>query len=209
MATTRIPTDVTISGNLTVSGEILPKRPRTDLLQEDFAPFAVPITSLRIWDAFHTPISTAGSDDLGLSTGGTFGISAPYVSAGDLKAAGATTRYARFLFQIPHTYVGEQSVRISASAGMITTVADISCLIDFEAYVIDGDGTVGGGDLVSTSATTINSLTFGDKAFDLDASSLVAGDVLDVRVSIECDDAATVAAVIPAIANISVLVDVK
>jgi hypothetical protein len=92
---------------------------------------------------------------------------------------------------------------------MITTVSDVSCDIDFEAYVIDGDGTVGGGDLVSTSATTINSLTFGDKSFDLDASSLVAGDVLDVRVSIECNDAATVAAVIPAIANISLLVDVK
>lgn len=209
MASTRIPTDVSIDGNLTVTGSILPVRPRTDLLQEDFAPFGVPITSLRVWDAFQTPIGTAGSDDLGLSTGGTYGVSAPYVSAGDLKAAGATTRYARFLFALPHTYVGAQSVRISAAAGMITTVADTSCTVDFEAYVIDDDGTVGGGDLVSTSATTINSLTFAEKTFDLDASSLYPGDVLDIRVAIACNDAATVTAVIPAIANLSVLVDVK
>lgn len=209
MASVRFPDDVAIAGNLTVNGEILPTRPRTSLLQEDYAPFPVAITALRIWDAFQTPLTTPASDDLGLSTGGTFGTDAPYVSAGDLKAAGATTRRARFLYQIPHTYVAGQSIRISANAGMITTVADTSCTLDFEAYALDKDGTVGGSDLVTTSATTINSLTFGAKTFDVTATALSAGDVLDIRVSIACTDAATVMAVIPAIANLSALLDVK
>lgn len=209
MASVRFPDDVAVAGNLTVSGDILPTRPRTSLLQEDFAPFPVPITALRIWDAFQTPISAAASDDLGISTGGTFGTDAPYVSAGDLKAAGATTRRARFLFQIPHTYVAGQSVRILADAGMITTVADTSCTLDFECYALDKDGTVGGSDLVTTAATTINSLTFGEKTFDTTSSGLSAGDVLDVRVSVACTDAATATAVIPAVANLSILLDVK
>jgi hypothetical protein len=210
MATTRIPDDVAISGNLTVSGSILPTRPRTDLLQEDFAPYPIPFTHLRIWDAFQTPISTAASDDLGLSTGGTFGTDAPYVTAGDLKAAGATTRRARFIYTLPHTYVAGQSVQFSAYAGMITTVADTSCTLDFEAYLTDRDGTVGGSsDLVTTSATTFNSMSFLQKTFNLNSAALAPGDVLDVRMTVACTDSATVTAVIPAIVNLSALLDVK
>lgn len=208
MATTRFPDDVSISGNLTVAGN-MPSRPRSSLEQDDFAEFGIRVPELRIHDAFQTPISAAASDDLGISTGGTYGTDAPYVTAGDLKAAGATTRRARFLFTIPECYVAGQSVRFIASAGMITTVADTSCTVDFEAYALDEDGTVGGSDLVTTAATTMNSLAFADKAFDVTASGLQPGDVIDVRVSVACTDAATVTAVIPALAHISVAMDIK
>lgn len=209
MATVRFPEDVTISGNLQVDGSILPGITRATLIQTDFAEYGVPFATLHIWDAMQTAISTAGNDDLGLSTGGTFGTDAPYISAGDLKAAGATTRRARFLFTLPPEYVAGQSVRIVATAGMVTTVADTSCTVDVESYKSDKDATVGGSDLVTTAATTINSLTFAAKNFEVTSSGLSAGDVLDIRVSIACTDAATVTAVIPAIAHLALALDIK
>lgn len=205
--TIRYPANLDIQGDLIVRG-ILPEYPRSSLQQDDFASFDIAASSFRVWDAFQTAIGAAGSDDLGITTG-TFGTGLPYITAGDLKAAGATTRRARFLFVIPENYVAGESVRITASAGMITTVADTSCTVDFEAYKSNRDTTKTGSDLVITSATTINSLTFGEKAFDLISTSLSPGDILDVRVSIACTDAATVTAVIPAIADITMRVDVK
>jgi hypothetical protein len=206
---TRLPGDLFVPGDLNVGGSILPGLARSSLSQDNFVEIGVPFAQLRIWDAFQTPITTAASDDLGLSTGGTYGTNAPYISAGDLKAAGATTRRARFLFTVPLNYVAGQSLRFVAYAGMVTTVADTSCTVDFEAYVLDKDATVGGSDLVTTSATTINSLVFSAKNFDLTATALIPGDVLDVRVSIACTDAATATAVIPAIAYLAVSLDVK
>ena len=94
MSTSRIDGDLNVSGNVTVGGSVLPGITRANMIQEDFAAYAVRFTDLRVWDAYQTAIGTAGSDDLGLSTGGTWGINAPYISAGDLKAAGATTRRA-------------------------------------------------------------------------------------------------------------------
>lgn len=209
MALSRIDGSVQISGNLQVDGNILPLRPRSEIAQTDFAAYGIPVAQLRIHDAFATPISAAASDDLGISTGGTFGTDAPYITAGDLKAAGATTRRARFLFTLPAEYVSAESVRISAFAGMVTTAADTSCTLDFEAYKLDLDATVGGSDLVSTAAISINSTTIAERAFDLTASGLVAGDVLDIRVTIACNDAATATAVIPAIAALRMLLDIK
>jgi hypothetical protein len=128
MANNRIDGNLIISGNLQVDGSRLPALARSELAQDNFAAYGVPFSLLRIWDAFQTPISTATSDDLGLSTGGTFGTNAPYITAGDLKAAGATTRRARFVFTLPAEYVAGESVRISAHAGMITSVADTTSM---------------------------------------------------------------------------------
>lgn len=206
---TRFPGDIVVAGDIQRSGSILPGISRSELVQDNFAEFGIDLPSLRIWDAFQTPIGTAASDDLGLSTGGTFGTSAPYISAGDLKAAGATTRRARFLFTLPPNYVTGESIRIIAAAGMVTTVADTSCTVDFEVYLSDKDATVGGSDLVTTSATAINSLTFAEKNFEVTASGLLPGDVLDIRVSIACTDAATATAVIPAISHLAIALDIK
>jgi len=209
MSSVRFPEDVSIAGNLQLDGSLLPGIARSSLIQNDFAEYGIPFPRLRIHDAMQTPLSTAASDDLGLSTGGTFGSDSHYLTAGDCKALGATTRRARFLFTLPPEYVAGQSVRIAAIAGMLTTVADASCTLDFEAYKSDKDGTVGGSDLVTTAATTINSLTFAAKNFELTASGLSAGDVLDIRATILCTDAATGTAVTPAIAHLALALDIK
>jgi hypothetical protein len=202
-----IPGDLDVRGSLKVRGS-LPTIPRDSLTQDDFQPVEIPLTSLRVWDAFATPIGSPANDDLGI-TAGTFATGAPYVSAGDLKAAGATTRRARCLVALPYNYVAGQSVRVTLTAGMLTTIADTSCTVDVEAYKLDGDATVGGSDVVATAAQSMNSLTFADLDFELTPSTLDAGTLLDVRISVTCTDAATGTAVTPAIAGARIEVDLK
>lgn len=199
--------DLLVQGNLTVTGTP-PALSRSQLLQEDNGRYKVPLAHLRVWDALATNLpGTAATDDLAL-VGGTFGTASPSIQAGDLKAAGATTRYARFTFNLPTEYVTGQSVTIRAHAGMLTTVADNSATIDFVVYR-SGDATDIGSDLCTTSATTINSLTFADKDFNLTATTLTPGDTLDIRMAIAVNDAATVTAVNACVGGLELLIDVK
>lgn len=207
METQTIPNDVDIRGNLRVRGS-LPSYPRASLVQDDFQKIALPLEAMRIWDAYGTLVGTAAADDLGI-TAGAFGTGCPYLTAGDLKAAGSTTRRARTTVRLPFEYVDGESVRIVLAAGMLTTVADTACTVDVEAYLVNGNTLISGSDLVSTAATSMNSLSFSELAFNLTTTTLDAGHLLDVRISITCNDAATVTAVTPAIAAAWLAVDVK
>jgi hypothetical protein len=201
--------DVTITGDLAIKRDGISAQNRSSILRQDpLAIFPVPFTSLRVWDAYATNLpGTAANDDLAL-TGGTFGTAPPVIDAGDLKAAGATTRYARFQVIIPECYDSAETITLSLSAGMVTTVADTSCTLDVEVYKLDKETGIGS-DLCSTSAVSINSLTFADFSFTITSSSVVAGDVMDVRIAIACNDAATGTAVTPTIAAIDLLCDIK
>ena len=201
--------NLSLSGNLTIKETGVSAQLRTSILKQDaLAIFPVNFMDLRIWDAIQTALTgTANTDDLSL-VGVTFGSTAPRVTAGDCKALGATTRYARFMVELPECYEAGETVTISLSAGMVTTVASVSCTVDVEAYEIDKIGGIGA-DLCTTAATTINSLVFAAKAFTITPSGLVAGDVLDVRITIAVNDAATATAVTPTIAGIDLLADIR
>ena len=201
--------DVRISGTLAIKETGVSAQTRASILKQDaLAIFPVRLTGLRVWDAFHTNLpGTAATDDLAL-IGGTFGTSPPVVSAGDCKALGATSRYARFMVELPECYEAGETVTLSLSAGVVTTVASVSCTVDVECYKIDKIGGIGS-DLCTTSATTINSLVFAAKSFTITSSALTAGDVLDIRITIACNDAATGTAVTPTIAGIDLLCDIK
>ena len=198
-----------ISNTITCPESAISPQLRTSILKQDsLAIFPVNMMDLRVWDAIQANLpGTAATDDLSL-VGITFGSTAPRVTAGDCKALGATTRYARFMVRLPECYEAGETVTISLSAGMATTVASVSCTVDIEAYEIDKIGGISA-DLCTTAATTINSLTFGAKAFAITPTSLVAGDVLDIRLTIAVNDAATVTAVTPTIAGIDLLCDIK
>ena len=201
--------DVRVTGVLTIKDTGVSTQLRSSILKQDpLAIFPVNMMDLRVWDAIHTNLpGTAASDDLSL-IGTTFGSTAPRVTAGDCKALGATTRYARFMTQLPECYEAGQTVTISLSAGMATTVASVSCSVDVECYEIDKIGGIGS-DLCATVATTINSLIFATKEFEITSSGLTAGDVLDVRITIAVNDAATATAVTPTIAGIDLLCDIR
>jgi hypothetical protein len=201
--------DVRISGTLAIKETGVSAQTRTSILKQDaLAIFPVNMTDMRVWDAIQTNLpGTAAADDLAL-IGTTFGSTAPRITAGDCKALGATSRYARFMVELPECYEAGETVTLSLSAGMVTTVASVSCTVDVECYKIDKITGIGS-DLCTTSATTINSLVFAAKSFTITPSGLTAGDVLDVRLTIAVNDAATATAVTPTIAAIDLLCDIK
>lgn len=204
-----------VSGNATFRGSvsvpnngIAAQTRDTILVQDASIRFPVNLATLRVWDAFHTNLpGTAATDDLAL-IGGTFGTAPPMIQAGDLKAAGATTRYARFSFTLPECYDEGETVTLIISAGMKTTIADTSCTLDVECYRHDKISGISS-DLCLTAAQSINSVTFADKSFTITSTSLEKGDVLDIRIAIACNDAATATAVTPTIANIDFAIDIK
>lgn len=207
MGTTRVE-DLVVSGAITVPSGGISAQPRSMISQDTNVRFPVPMTDFRVWDAFHTNLpGTAATDDLAL-IGGTFGSAAPMIQAGDLKAAGATSRYARVQVVVPECYDAAETLTFILSAGMTTTVADTTCTVDIECYRHDKDGGISA-DLCATSATTINSTTLSDKTFTITATTLAAGDVLDVRVTIACNDGATATAVIPTIAAFDLVCDIR
>lgn len=199
--------DQKITGNLQVAGSITPRRPRTERQQRELVAFPVPLTSLRVFDAMQTNLpGTAASDDLGIS-GGTYGTDAPKLVTSDAKAT-TVTQKGRFTLRVPEDYEDGETIKLRLSAGMNTTVSDGTATVDVSAYVNGRDGTIDGSDLVTTAATTINSLTFADKDFTIDGSGLSAGDELDILITIAITDAATGTAVIGAIGAIELLADI-
>ena len=132
-----------------------------------------------------------------------------YLATADLKNAGATNNYARGRFTLPPEYETGQTVKIRLRAGMKTTVASASATVDVEAFISDKFGAVSGGDLVTTAATTCNSLTPGDKDFDLTATNLAPGVTIDFRITSAVNDSGTGTAVIVAIGAVQFLLDIR
>lgn len=207
-STTRLPTNLILEGDLTVNGA-LPSYPRASLTQDDFQVYQLPLERFRVWDAVATTLpGTSATDDLGFITG-TFGTAPPYIGTGDVKNT-TVTRYARIGFCLPPEYVAGQSVRVNLHAGMITTVSSGVATVDVECFKMAQDGTTGmGSDLCATSATTIKSLTFSDKPFDITATTLFPGDWLDIRLTVNIVDSATATAVIGAILAAEMHLDIK
>jgi hypothetical protein len=207
--TATFPGDVVVGGALRVGGIISPARARTEILsQYELQPFLVPWTAWRVWDAYATNLpAAAANDDLGL-VGGTWGTDPPCIQAGDLKSAGATSRYARATIALPWEYEDGQSVTLRFHAGMVTAVADTSCTLDVVAY--ESDEELGlSADICATAAQSMNSLTFADLDFVITPSGLVAGSLLDVRIVVACTDGAGGSAVIPTIGAVKLLCDVR
>lgn len=168
----------------------------------------IPLELLRVHDAFQTDLPTsASSDDLGLIIG-TFGTDAMTIQTSDSKNTSVTQR-ARFVYRLPMNYASGQPISVVAWAGMRTTVSSSTATIDFEVYKKNDATAAVGSDLVSTAATTINSLTAADKAFVIDPTGLAAGDELDIRVTIAITDVGTGTAVIGRIMKLYMLPTVR
>jgi hypothetical protein len=200
--------ELTVTGAIKCTEDaISPQLYSSILKQRPNVVFPILLTSLRIHDAYQTVLTQTGNtDDLAL-VGGTLGSASPMVQSGDVKAS-TTTRYARFQVIVPECYDAAETLSIVISAGMKTTVADTSCTVDVEAYRVDKISGVSA-DLCATAAQSINSLVFASKTFAITAATLSAGDVLDVRIALACVDAATGTAVIPSIAGLDLVCDIK
>lgn len=188
--------------------DVTPAMPATNLEQRNLQVYTVPLTGLRVWDAFATNLpGTSATDDLGL-VGGTFATASPTVQTHDGDSDSGITTYARFEFILPQNYVAGQTVKLRIHAGMKTNVADQSATLDVEAFRSDSEEGIGS-DLYAGAALTINSLTMADKDFTIAAATLGPGDTLDVRLTVFVDDDATGAAVIGIIGKIERLCDTQ
>ena len=171
------------------------------------APHTITLDRYRVWDARQTVLpGTAANDDLAIITG-TFGSASPQIQSSDAKNTTVTQR-AGFQVVLPNNYVAGSAVTIRVPAGMITTVANGTATVDIEAYEINRTSGAVGSDLCATAAQTINSLTAAAKDFTITPTNLVAGDILDCRVTIAITDSATATAVIGVINPIQVLANV-
>lgn len=203
-----------VNGDLVVTGYVQANGgfkaiSRASLAQESLAVYPVPLWGFRKHDDRAVNLAATGaSDDLGLYTG-TFGTDAPKLSSGDVKAAGAVTRRGAITIAMPVEYQAGETVNIRISAATETTVADTSSTVDVEAYLVGRDGTIDGSDLCSTSATSINSTSFSNKSFTIDAATLTPGCEIDLRVSLISNDAATAGVVQPSIGAVELLCDIK
>jgi hypothetical protein len=205
---TKFPGDISVPGVAYLRGGIEPAIARSTLDQDDLSVFPILLTSFRVWDALHTNLpGTSATDDLGL-IGGTFATASPTIQTSDLKAAGATTRYARVEVPLPAEYVAGETVTLRFHAGMKTTVADNTATLDVQAYESDLEEGISA-DLCTTAATTINSLTMADIDFVITPTALEPGDMLDVRIAVAINDAATGTAVIGIIGSAQLLCDIK
>ena len=198
MATdTTIVPNLLVQGNITYAGTISPAIARTSLALDSLQPVPIQIHEWRVWDAYATTSpGTSASDDLGVY--GTALGAIPYLGTSDLKSAGATTRYARVIKQVPFEYQATEALQIRFSAGMKTAVADTSCTLNVDVRLAARDGTESA-TLYAGAAVTMNSLTASEKSFTVTAATLTPGCLLDIRVAIVCTDAAGGSAVIAAL----------
>ena len=198
-----IPSDEIVNSQINSSAAI----ERSKLAAETLK-YNIPLEMVRVHDALQTALpTTAATDDLGFIIG-TFGTDAPVIQTGDAKAS-TTTQRGRFSFRLPANYVSGGTISVAAWAGMKTTISDATATLDFEVYKKNDSTGLVGSDLVTTSATTINSLTAAEKSFVITPSGLIAGDELDIRATIAITDGSTPTAVIGRIMKLYMLPSVK
>tara|TARA_R110000803_G_C11989495_1_gene321987 strand:- start:43226 stop:43786 length:561 start_codon:yes stop_codon:yes gene_type:complete len=163
----------------------------------------VELEGWKIHDAPQTNITaTAGTDDMGLK-GATFGTDALTLQSSDGKVT-TLNQYARKTIVVPPKYKPGTPLTLRVRGGMVTTVSDTSAVVDASVYIGDGDGGISA-DIVTTAATTINSLTKANVDFSLTSTALVVGSVLDVRLLLTIVDGATGTAVLGEISNVALV----
>jgi len=205
---TTFPGDIIGGGTAHIPDGLSPLLARNKVLSvASLQIFTIPWTLWRVWDDIDAVLpDTAATDDLGL-IGGTFGSASPSIQSVDFGAT-TTTAYARAQIPLPWCFVDYQTVKLRCHAGMLV-IADDACTLDVEAYESDKKAGISA-DLCATAAQSINSATLADKDFTITSSSLVAGDMLDVRLTVVGTDAGNAAPNITAVIGaVQLLCDVR
>jgi hypothetical protein len=186
----KIKDTLSVTGDWTSTGTaVLPSVARSSLELEPLEAYAIPWTAWRTWNAVETNLPAAGAaDDLGL-VAAAWGVNgSPSLQTADANNNDAVTPYyARAMIEIPAEYDDGKTVGFRFHAGMLTTIADVSAILDLDVYE-SNKATGISSQLVTTTEQSINSLTLADYEFILLSTGLVSGDILDVRVVIKIRD---------------------
>jgi len=181
---------------------------RSQLKQEQKL-FGIGLETWRIWNSASNAVlpNTSATDDLGFIVGA-FTSASHVIRTYDVKTVGATNLYARNQYILPPEYDDGESISLRVYAQMVTTAADVSCTLDLVAYQHDNEAGIGS-DLVSTSATSINTLAGAYYDFLVTPTGLTAGDTLDLRLDVAPNDGAGGTAVIAEIGFTGMLLDIR
>lgn len=179
---------------------------RTQLGEEALAVYGIPAHDLK---------SNAGAALLAAETAGTFNISvaANVVSVqGEITDNETEVSVGVFQFVLPPEYVAAGDVKVRLKTALIKTGAavDNASTIDVEVYEQTGNGAVGA-DLCETAAQSWAAVdTWYTKDFVVTAAGLVAGDILNVKITTNVVDSEVGAGTLRAnLDGIAVLLDVK
>ena len=182
--------------------------PRSRITQETYVRYTIPMHRMKTWDnrAVNIP-AAAANDDMGLITG-TFGTDVPVLQSEEWQTAAPASKYCAFQFALPAEYDNGNSILIRLRCAMITTISDDTATIDLECYRSALDGAAGG-DICTTVAQDMKSLTPAFKNFTITDTGLFTGDLLDFRLTFGGNDNATGTAVISQISQVEVLLDIR
>lgn len=181
---------------------------RSKLALDALKVYGIANTQWRVWDSLVALLpATSASDDLGLYPG-TWGTTPWLIRSADVKTTTVTLRAATEV-AVPAEYVAGETITLRVRCGFITTICDGAGTIDFEVYAKGGTGAALGSDLVTTAATSFKSTTFTDKDFTITPTAVVAGDMLQIRMTMAITDTATGTAVIGAVESVKILYDVR
>lgn len=151
--------------------------------------------------------ATASGSDLAFNVGSewTTGFS---LRTSDANSA-TVTQSTVFRYRLPPEYVAGGAISVAAVAGMLTNVSDTTATLDFSCYKKNLLTLAYGSDLVTTAATTINSLTFDTVSFVITPTGFVVGDELSLKMTIAITDGATGAGVFGAVSQIYMFPEIK
>ena len=179
---------------------------RTQLTQENNAPYPVPLTALKTHATLVGLGASAGTPagDMGL-TPGTCGTNTPLV-LGEAASGASKSDAARFLFELPKEYVAGQAVTIRVRA-KVTVAATVSATIVAAAYKADGAG----GDSANLVTTAAAALTTSFANYDcvVTPTALNPGDTLDILLTAAVNDTGGTTGATAEISSVTMLLSVK
>ena len=180
--------------------------PRATLVEET-KEYPIPFTSCRRDDELHTSLPAVATSAIAALVTGTPGTNAPTIQGFDPGGTTAASKFA-FEFTLPPEYVAGAAASIRVKGKTTTSIADVSCTIDWNVYRDAGDGTVGA-DIMAASAFSINNTTAVQSDMTISASTLNPGDKIIVVGTIAGEDTGNVAAIVPTLFKIGMVLKIK
>lgn len=181
----------------TTAGELK----RADFTEDALQIYGIPLYTIRAADMGDMGLSeTAGDHYLELSAN-----VITLVGESSLNETEASVSY--FQFVIPPEYVAAGDVKIRIKHKVTGTGTLGTCTVDVEAYEQDGNGAVGS-DICSTAAATTSG-TWATTDFVLTATNLVAGDILNVKITSSIQETGNSNPLEATLDGIAVLLDIK
>lgn len=169
------------------------------------AELEIPLTSFMTHDSLAVRLpAAAATDDLGLVYG-SVGTDGPTLQGVDFGAT-ASDEEGAMEFVIPQSYKAGDTFTVRIRGGMLTTVSDTTATVDLAVHLCDEDGAVGS-DLVTTAATTINSLTKADVDFVVTPTTLLPGSKIIIHVKVAGADTTNAGVMIIEISKVSIIAD--